>query len=69
MVNLTPARRAELPKSDFAGPGTSFPVPDASHAVLALSAATRAYHAGHISMDEAASIQRLAHAKLRELKK
>ena len=35
MRDLTPKVRAHMPKSEFAGPGTSYPVPDAAHAKLA----------------------------------
>lgn len=35
MRDLTPSVRAHMPKSQFAGPGTSYPVPDAAHAKLA----------------------------------
>jgi hypothetical protein len=37
MAKLTAAARRALPGSDFAGPGRSFPVENASHARAALS--------------------------------
>lgn len=37
MARLTAGQRKALPKSTFAGPGRSFPIPDASHARAALS--------------------------------
>ena len=37
MAKLTARRRNALPKSDFAGPDRSYPVPDRSHAQSALA--------------------------------
>lgn len=36
MAKLTAKDRKKLPASDFAGPGRSFPIPDANHAKAAL---------------------------------
>lgn len=36
MAKLTAAARRALPSSTFAGPGRSFPIPDAGHAKAAL---------------------------------
>jgi len=36
MARLTAADRRKLPKSDFAGPDRSFPIPDKNHARAAL---------------------------------
>lgn len=36
MAKLTTSMRAALPKSTFAGPGRSFPIPDKNHAKAAL---------------------------------
>jgi hypothetical protein len=36
MARLTAAQRKKLPASTFAGPGRSFPIPDANHAKAAL---------------------------------
>lgn len=36
MAKLTTKARKALPGSDFAGPGRSFPIPDAKHAKAAL---------------------------------
>lgn len=44
MARLTTAARNALPDSDFAGPGRTYPVEDASHARNAL--ARGAQHAG-----------------------
>ena len=37
MAKLTAARRKKIPTKDFAGPGRSYPIEDASHARNALS--------------------------------
>jgi len=37
MAKLTSKERKRLPKSDFAGPARSYPIPDASHARNALA--------------------------------
>lgn len=65
---LTPAKRAKMPKGEFAGPGRSFPVNDANHARLAISGATRSERAGNISAAEASSIKTKARAKLGKAK-
>lgn len=44
MAKLTTAARNALPDSDFAGPGRSYPIEDASHARNALARASQ--HAG-----------------------
>jgi hypothetical protein len=36
MAKLSTKARAKLPKSTFAGPGRSFPIPDKKHAKAAL---------------------------------
>lgn len=61
---FTAAKRKAMPKSDFAGPGKSFPVSDATHARLAISGATRSERAGNISPTEEASIKSKARGKL-----
>ncbi len=63
-MKLTAAKRRAMPKSEFAGPGTSFPVNDQTHAKLAIGGATRAERAGNISASEEASIKAKARAKL-----
>lgn len=64
MAKLTAAKRKAMPKADFAGPGKSFPVNDATHARLAISGATRAERAGHISEAEEAHIKARARKEL-----
>lgn len=49
MARLTARQRRKIPSRDFAGPGRSFPVNDASHARAAIRMAPRSYHAGNIS--------------------
>lgn len=41
MGKLTGKERKDLPKSDFAGPGRSYPIPNASHARNALARASQ----------------------------
>ena len=68
MAKLTAAKRKRMPKSEFAGPGRSFPVNDPTHARLAISGATRAQRAGNISASTAASIKAKARRKLKDIK-
>jgi hypothetical protein len=65
MARLTSDKRKSMPKSQFAGPGKSFPVNDDTHARLAISGATRSQRAGNISSAEAAKIKAKARAKLK----
>jgi hypothetical protein len=53
-----------MPASQFAGPGRSFPVPDANHARLALSGASRSEAVGNITPSQKATIDAKAKAKL-----
>ena len=64
MSVLTDALRQKMPKKEFAGPGTSYPIPDKNHARLAISGASRAANVGNISPSEEASIKAKARAKL-----
>lgn len=65
---LTASKRRKMAKSQFAGPGHSFPINDKNHARLAISGASRSEHAGNISASMAAAIKKRAKAKLGELK-
>lgn len=56
MAKLTAARRKALPKSTFAGPDRSYPVPDKSHAANAKARASQAVNAGRMSSSEKAKI-------------
>jgi hypothetical protein len=74
MAKLTASRRKALPSSVFARPGKgtgkngkgrgSFPMPDANHARLAISGATRSEHAGNISAATADAVKAKARRKL-----
>lgn len=63
-MKLTTKARGSLPKSDFAGPGRSYPVPDASHAANAKARATQAVNAGRMSKGTEAKIDAKANRKL-----
>jgi len=65
MATLKAAARKALPATAFAGPKRSFPIPDQTHARLAISGATRSQHAGNISAGQAAQIKAKARAKLK----
>ena len=69
MTKLTSKQRKALPKSDFAGPGRSYPVPDKSHAANAKARATQAVNAGRMSAAERAKIDAKANTILDEDKK
>jgi hypothetical protein len=64
MAKLSAGRRKAMPKSEFAGPGRSFPINDPTHARMAISGATRSERAGNISPSTEASIKAKARAKL-----
>jgi len=49
MATLTTKQRKALPKSEFAGAGRSYPIPDKSHAANAKARATQAVKAGRMS--------------------
>lgn len=65
-MKLTAAKRKSMPKTQFAGPGKSFPIPDKNHARLAISGATRSERAGNISPATAAKVKTKAKAKLHD---
>jgi hypothetical protein len=65
MAKLDAEDRKEMPGKDFAGPGKSFPVNDATHARLAISGATRSERAGNISESQEAKIKAKAERKLK----
>ena len=60
MARLSAGTRREMPKSEFAGPDRSYPVPDAAHAKLA-----KAMAAKYAPPAERARIDAKADAKLR----
>lgn len=49
MAKLTTTQRKRLPKSEFAGPGRSYPVNDKEHARKAIQLSARGVKAGNIS--------------------
>lgn len=65
MAKLKAATRKAMSKKNFAGPGRSFPIEDATHAREAISGATRPERAGNISESQEASIKARARAKLK----
>ena len=64
MATLSTRARKKLPSGTFAGPRSSFPINDKTHARLAISGATRSKNAGNISASEAARIKAKARKKL-----
>ncbi len=65
MADLTAAVRKKMPAGQFAEPATrGFPMNDPEHARLAISGATRSFHAGNISADEKDRIQAMARQRL-----
>jgi hypothetical protein len=56
MANLTTKQRKALPAKEFAGPGRSYPVPDASHAANAKARATQMVANGKLSPSEKSKI-------------
>lgn len=57
MARLTAKARKKLPKSKFAGPGRSYPIPDRSHAANAKARATQMVNRGILSPATAARIK------------
>lgn len=56
MAKLTTKARKTLPKSDFAGPGRSYPVQDRSHASNAKARTSQQVKAGNLSPSAKAKI-------------
>ena len=69
MSKLTTKARKSLPKSEFAGPGKSYPVPDRSHAANAKARASEMEHKGKISRSAEAKIDAKANKVLGKGKK
>lgn len=65
MAKLSTNARNNLSKSQFAGPGRTYPVPDASHAANAKARASQAERAGRISKAAEELIDRKANAVLK----
>ena len=60
MARLTTQERANLPASDFAGPGRSYPIPDKKHAKAALMLINKK----PMSDEQRAKVRRVADAML-----
>lgn len=64
MAVLKAKTRNALSKGQFAGPGRSYPIPDASHAQNALARAKAQENKGALSASQYEKIAAKAHAKL-----
>ena len=69
MSKLTTKARKALPKSEFAGPDRSYPVPDKSHARNAKARASQAVNAGRMSKSQESKIDAKADRVLGKSKK
>lgn len=69
MAKLTAKKRNSLPKSEFAGPGRSYPVNDKAHASAAKSRASEMQNKGKISKGQEAKIDAKANKVLSRGKK
>lgn len=65
MAKLTTKARKALPSSDFAGPGRSYPVNNASHAANAKARASQMEKAGKLSPGAKAKIDAKANRVLK----
>lgn len=65
MAKLTSKQRKALPKSDFAGPGRSYPVDTHNRAANAKARAAQAVKAGRMSKAQEARIDAKADKKLK----
>lgn len=64
MSTLTSKQRKALPKTVFAGPDRSYPVPDKAHAANAKARASQQYKAGRLSKGQKARIDSKANTVL-----
>jgi hypothetical protein len=64
MARLSTKARKALPKSTFAGPDRSYPIPDKSHAANAKARASQAVNAGRMGKGTEAKIDAKANRKL-----
>jgi hypothetical protein len=64
IMKLTTKARKAMPKTEFAGPNRSFPVPDASHAANAKARASQAVNEGRMSKGQEAKIDAKANKVL-----
>lgn len=68
-MKLTAKQRKGLPTGQFAGPGRTYPVPDASHAANAKARATQQEAKGNLSHAAAVRIKARANTILGSSKK
>jgi hypothetical protein len=66
VAKLSTSARKALPKSQFAGPGRSYPIPDASHAANAKARAAQAVKAGRMSKAQEQRIDAKANKVLKK---
>lgn len=66
MAELTTKARDALPDDAFALPGRRYPIHDKAHARNALARASQELSAGDLTIHEFGTINRKAHAKLKE---
>lgn len=64
MAKLSTGQRKSMSKSEFAGPGRSYPVPDKSHAANAKARASQMEAAGKLSPSAKAKIDAKANRVL-----
>lgn len=64
MAKLSTDERKSLPRSEFAGPDRSYPVPDKSHARNAKARASQAQNAGRMSKAQESRIDAKANRVL-----
>lgn len=69
MAKLSAKQRKKLPKSEFAGPAKSYPVPDKAHAANAKARAAQQVKKGNLSPAAAARIDAKANRVLGKGKK
>ncbi len=69
MAKLSSRARKALPKSDFAGPGRSYPVEDKAHARNAKARASEMANKGRLSASTEAKIDAKANKVLKKGKK
>lgn len=65
MAKLTTKQRSNLPKTAFAGPDKTYPVPDKTHAANAKARATQQVKAGNLSPSQAKKIDAKANKVLK----
>lgn len=65
MAKLITKQRSSLPKTAFAGPDKTYPVPDKTHAANAKARATQQVKAGNLSPSQAKKIDAKANKVLK----